>query len=316
SELYVNVASPEDSARLEQALMRHADEVLPLLSQPARAADMPIDLDGIRVGDTYRDNWRFLAAMPDAWNKVASGEALIANEQFARRAGLWIGDPVTVSGLPALPMAAVMADYGNPRGQIVVSETVFRQSAPDAVPRSFGARTADVPGLMRALQDETGLSEAAFINQATIKDFSLGVFERTFTVTAALNVLTLTVAGFALLMSLLTLADLRIPQLAPVWAAGLTRRDLGRMELLRALALATCVFVLALPLGLALAWTLLAIVNVEAFGWQLPMFLFPADYARLGVLALLAAGLAALWPALKLMRVSPHRLLKVFADER
>ncbi|MEM1342886.1 MAG: ABC transporter permease, partial [Pseudomonadota bacterium] len=37
SELYVNVASPEDSARLEQALMRHADEVLPLLSQPARA---------------------------------------------------------------------------------------------------------------------------------------------------------------------------------------------------------------------------------------------------------------------------------------
>jgi putative ABC transport system permease protein len=54
---------------------------------------------------------------------------------------------------------------------------------------------------------------------------------------------------------------------------------------------------LALPLGLALAWVLLAVVNVEAFGWRLPMYLFPLDYLARG-LALLAAGLAALWPAL------------------
>ena len=34
---------------------------------------------------------------------------------------------------------------------------------------------------------------------------------------------------------------------------------------------------LALPLGLALAWVLLAVVNVEAFGWRLPMQVFPGD---------------------------------------
>ncbi|MEO0930937.1 MAG: FtsX-like permease family protein, partial [Pseudomonadota bacterium] len=69
-------------------------------------------------------------------------------------------------------------------------------------------------------------------------------------------------------------------------------------------------------LGLALAWALLAVVNVAAFGWELPMYLFPADYARLGLFALLAAGLAALWPARRLARTPPADLLKVFSHER
>jgi putative ABC transport system permease protein len=117
-------------------------------------------------------------------------------------------------------------------------------------------------------------------------------------------------------MSMLTLAAIRLPQLAPVWALGLRRRTLGQLELLRALGLSALTALAALPLGLALAWVLLAVVNVEAFGWRLPMFLFPWDWLRLLALALLAAALAALWPALRLARLPPSVLLKVFSDER
>jgi putative ABC transport system permease protein len=154
------------------------------------------------------------------------------------------------------------------------------------------------------------------IDQAAIKALSLAVFERTFTVTTALNVLTLAVAGFAILMSLLTLAAMRLPQLAPVWALGLTRRRLATLDLLRAVVLALLTAALALPLGLALAWALLAVVNVEAFGWRLPMYLFPLDYLRLALLALAAAALAAAWPAWRLSRTPPAQLLGVFRHER
>jgi putative ABC transport system permease protein len=154
------------------------------------------------------------------------------------------------------------------------------------------------------------------INQAGIKAHSLAIFDRTFTVTTALNVLTLSVAGFAILMSLLTLTAMRVPQLAPAWAMGLTRAQLGRLELIRTVMLAVLTGAIALPLGLALAWVLLVVVNVAAFGWRLPMYLFPWDYAQLGVLAILAAGLAALWPALRLARTPPADLLKVFSNER
>ena len=73
---------------------------------------------------------------------------------------------------------------------------------------------------------------------------------------------------------------------------------------------------LAIPVGLGLAWLLLAVVNVEAFGWRLPLHVFPWEWLRLGLLALLAAGLAALIPALRLVRLPPAELLKVFASER
>ena len=43
--------------------------------------------------------------------------------------------------------------------------------------------------------------------------------------------------------------------------------------------LAALTAVAALPLGLALAWVLLAVVNVAAFGWRLPMQVFPAGLA-------------------------------------
>jgi len=46
-------------------------------------------------------------------------------------------------------------------------------------------------------------------------------------VTTALNAFTLAVAGVALLTSLLTLANSRLPQLAPLWALGVTRRRLA-----------------------------------------------------------------------------------------
>jgi len=38
-------------------------------------------------------------------------------------------------------------------------------------------------------------------------------------------------------MSLLTLATMRVPQLAPAWAMGMTRNQIGKLELLRAVML-------------------------------------------------------------------------------
>ncbi|MEL7097524.1 MAG: ABC transporter permease [Pseudomonadota bacterium] len=315
-ELFVRVEAAETGAALERYLTEGGLEVLPLLSAVRQVAGQPAQLFGVRVGPTYRDNWQFLEAGPDVWDRVASGEAVVVNEQLARRSGRWVGDRVDVAAGLELPIAAVVGDYGNPQGQVVMGEALFRSLYPAAAATSFGIRTEDAPALRDAIIADLAIPESGIIDQAAIKAISLDVFERTFTVTAALNVLTLGVAGFAMLMSLLTLADLRVPQLAPVWALGLTRKRLGMLELARAVGLGLIVFLCALPLGLALAWVLLSIVNVEAFGWQLPIFLFPADYAVLGGWALLATVVAAAWPAWRLARTPPSALLKVFANER
>ncbi|WP_254684943.1 ABC transporter permease [Tateyamaria omphalii] len=315
-ELYVQTESAMQAEAVEAGLAQAGATVLPLLMVDAQIASQPVRLFGVRVGPTYRENWVFLDQHGEAWDAVDAAQAAVVNEQLARRSGLWLGDVIElVPGVP-LPIAAIVADYGNPKGQVIVSEDLFHTLHPQVRARQFGVRTDDTEAMRRVLTDDLGVSDSAITDQAALKAFSLQVFERTFTVTAALNVLTLTVAGFAMLMSLLTLADLRVPQLAPVWALGLTRRSIGRLELLRTVVFAAVVFLFAMPVGLGLAWVLLAIINVEAFGWRLPMFLFPGDYTRLGLYALLAAVAAAAWPAWRLMRTPPNALLKVFAHER
>jgi putative ABC transport system permease protein len=96
---------------------------------------------------------------------------------------------------------------------------------------------------------------------------------------------------------------------------GVTMRTLAQLDLARSLMLAALTLLVAIPLGIALAWALLAIVNVEAFGWRLPLRLFPGDWLRLGVMALAAAAVAAALPAWSLARTSPSRLTKVFSHE-
>jgi putative ABC transport system permease protein len=318
SELYVTTSDAAQAEELIRFLEDKVDAILPLLSVDREVQGLPAEIYGARDHATYRDNWRFLSAAPEAWDMLFRGEGLLVNEQLYRRAGLELGAMVQVFPGLSLPVVGIHGDYGNPIGQVIVAEHVFLAAVPDAPALRFGLRVPPeaVEALRRALVSDFGLPDSAMIDQAAIKALSLSVFERTFAVTTALNILTLAVAGFAILMSLLTLAAMRLPQLAPVWALGLTRKKLAFLDLLRAVALAALTAVLALPLGLALAWALLAVVNVEAFGWRLPMFLFPADYLRLGLLALLAAALAALWPAWRLSQMPPARLLGVFRHER
>nr|WP_243730868.1 FtsX-like permease family protein [Rubellimicrobium sp. CFH 75288] len=316
AELYVAAATEAEAARLLAALPEGV-RALPIASVPRPLAGLPGTVGMMRDDPTFRDNWRFLAALPDPWDRLARGEGLLVNEQLSRRAGLSPGDALEVAPGLVLPILGIYGDYGNARAQAILSEDLFRTLFPDTPPLSFGLRIP--PGETDAVAERllaAGADPARLVDQAALKALSLGIFERTFAVTAALNALTLGVAGFALLMSLLTLAGMRLPQLAPVWALGTRRAVLGGLELARAAGFAALTALLALPLGLALAWVLLAIVNVEAFGWRLPLRLFPADWARLGALAVLAALLAALWPALRLARTPPARLLRVFADER
>ncbi|SCY71325.1 ABC transporter permease [Paracoccus tibetensis] len=318
SELYVRVEDPAQAAAIIAAAADHADAVLPLLSADLEIAGRQAEILGVRDHATYRDNWQFLRASPDVWDRLAEGDGVLVNEQMYRRAGLDLGADVALGQGVSLPVLGIYGDYGNPAGQVIVTEDLFRSLFPDVIPQQFGLRVDpdQVTTLRDRLRDEAGVPVSAMIDQAAVKAASLAIFERTFTVTTALNVLTLAIAGFAILMSLLTLAGMRLPQLAPVWALGLTRRRLAALDLLRTLLLAALTGAVALLLGLALAWALLAVVNVEAFGWRLPMYLFPLDYLRLGLLALLAAAVAALWPAWRLSRTPPAQLLGVFRNER
>ncbi len=318
AELYVEARSPEEAALLQAWLAPRVDAVLPIAVLETQLAGKAGQLLGASDHATYRANWPLLQSAPDAWDRLAQGEAILINEQLSRRENLGVGDRLELPGQWTAPIAGVYADYGNPAAQSMVGLATLQARYPEASQTRFGVRTEQVgvEALQTELRDRFDLPDGVIVDQASLKRMGLEVFERTFAVTAALNVLTLGVAGLALFASLMTLSGIRLPQLAPVWAMGITRRRLAMLELVRTLALAALTLAAAVPVGLALAWVLLDVVNVEAFGWKLPMHLFPLDWVQLGGLALAAALLAAAIPVRRLSRLAPSDLLKVFANER
>lgn len=319
SELYVTARSDAEGRAIETWLQDKADAVLPIrIIDRETPQGGPLRIYGVADHATYRDHWPLLASAPQVWDRVAQGQGVLVNEQYARSARLRLGAQADLGPGWQLPVVGVYSDYGNPAAQAMVSLPALLAQAPDAPNRRFRLRIDPdrAPDLAQAIAQRFELPSSAILFQSEIKAQSLAIFERTFVITAALNVLTLGVGAFAILTSLLTLWSMRLPQVAPVWAQGMTRAHLARLELARSVGLAALTAGLALPLGLLLAWVLLNIVNVEAFGWRLPMFLFPSDWLRLLLWALLAAFLAALIPARRLRALPPSDLLKVFASER
>ena len=316
SELYVTTRSDAEAAAVAQWLKTRADAVLPILSVEAPLYGAPGEVFGVIDHPTYRDNWPLLAQSPGLWLAVAAGQGALINEQLHYRQHLALGDRVTLPGGWSVPVVGIYSDYGNPLAQVMVGAPALVAHFPEVTGLRMGVRVASAraPALAEALREAFDLPVRNVVDQSSIKAMSLRVFERTFGVTSALNALTLLVAGVAMFASLLTLAAGRLPQLAPVWAAGMTRRGLAMAEFARSLLLAVLAMLVAVPVGLGLAWVLLNVVNVEAFGWRLPMYLFPLDWLKLALLGLVAAALAAAIPVLRLARVAPSALLKVFAN--
>jgi len=323
AEVYLNATS-DVQAREIVAWLRQRPEVEAIL--PAWRTDvtldtLPVEVLGFADHATYRERWPLLESVPNVWDVVRAGDGALFSEQLARRLKLNLGSRVQLpaaSGAWPVIVAGIYPDYGNPKGQVGVDIDALAKHWPEIAHTRFGLRVIPekVPDLVAALREKFGLDTTRLLDQSTLKAESTRIFNRTFSVTSALNAFTLGVAGVALFTSLLTLSSSRLPQLAPLWALGITRKRLALIELLKTMSVAFITALLALPLGILVAWCLVAVVNVKAFGWRLPLHVFPAQLVELLLVAMFAALLATLLPIIRLIRLQPAELVKIFANER
>ncbi|QXH79242.1 ABC transporter permease [Pseudomonas salmasensis] len=322
AELYLNPQNPQQAEQLNAWLTRQplVQAVLPAWQVSVQLQGWPAEVFGVVDNPTYRQHWPLLEAADAPWDRLLQDDSLMLSEQLARRLKVQLGDTVSIptpQGTWAPKIVGIYADYGNPKGHLLVNAQHLLAHWPTLSPARFNLRVApaDVPPLIREVQREFALEDSRIVDQQQLKGWSSQVFERTFAATAALNSLTLGVAGVALFISLLTQSQSRLGQLAPLWALGVTRRQLMLLNLGQTWLLAVLTLILALPLGLLLAWCLDAVINVQAFGWRLPLQVFPGQLAQLLGLAMLATLLASAWPLWQLYRSRPADLLRTFAHE-
>nr|WP_290822281.1 ABC transporter permease [Halomonas sp.] len=307
-------AQPEVTSTLPTA--QGSSQLTPASSN-AQAEQREIALFGIAPVPTLTDQWPLLettSGSAEAWSAFSTGQSVFINEQLAVAAQLTPGDSVMLEsqdGPVTVSIAAIYPDYGNPRGQLLMPiQTLLEDFSGELA--SLGLvldNTVDPTTFHQALTERFDLSEEALINQQEVKELATRIFERTFTITRALNVLTLGVAALALLATLLAQARERQRQVAPLWAMGVSRRKLALLPLYQLGGLALLTAVAAIPLGIAITWVLVAIINVAAFGWRLPLIMFPWSIVATLATAVAVALLAAALPAIKLWRTSPRAIL-------
>jgi putative ABC transport system permease protein len=136
-----------------------------------------------------------------------------------------------------------------------------------------------------------------------IKENALDIFDRTFTITAALRLLATVVAFIGVLSTLMALQLERTRELGTLRANGMSISQLWGKTVLETALMGLTAGLISMPVGLGLAAILIYVINIRSFGWSLQLNLNPGIFLTALVVALAAALLAGIYPVIRLKKM-------------
>lgn len=230
--------------------------------------------------------------------ELVEGEVIIS-ERLAESFALGIGDGVEMKGRQ-LRVVAVFSGFGDSGRRMLIDEQTARHLGVniiyDRVSISGDAGEGPAAQLGSRILSRFGseLSSLRIQPRGEMRKLALDIFDRTFAITTALTLLALLVAVIGMYNALQALRLNQAPSYRLLDALGVGGREQTRIALLRAGTVGCVAVMLALPLGIAMAWLLCNVINPRAFGWSLNLRFSAVEVLMpmsLGLLAALAAGL-------------------------
>ena len=282
--------------------------------------DGPVYIEAGDSSSTYGDHLLYLSAdgSPEAaWDAVHNG-AVIVSEPFANRMGIPpLGGSITLyteDGPHAFPVAGIYYDYASSQGTVIMSLRIYRQLWRDDTFTAMALRLVADAGPDRVAQElrETLVSRQRLLVRPNrvLRDDVLEVFDRTFAITGALQLLTTVVAFAGVLSKLLSLQLDKRHQLGVLRAVGLTVRQLWGLVALETGLMGVIAGLLAVPTGFALSLILIYVINQRSFGWTLQMRVEAMPFVQALGVAVLAALLAGLYPAYRIGKMVTAEALR------
>lgn len=247
----------------------------------------------------------------DPWPQLDAGEGVIISEALMLRAGV-SEPPQTVTlespqGPMTFPIVAVFYDYSSDRGTILLDSDIYIAAWQDPSIASLGLFVKpgiDVDSVVARLRDTfKGRQDLVAQSNRNLRQGSLEIFDRTFAITGALRLLAVVVAFIGVLSALMSLQLERTRELGILRANGMTPQQMWQLTLLETGIMGSLAGLFAMPLGYALAWILIYVINVRSFGWTLQMQIQPSYFWQAGLVAVVAALLAGVYPAWRLGRM-------------
>ncbi len=296
------------------------EHVHPFHREPARVGGRSITLGGgdlavvaRRGGVAYRDGRDSREVLQRAHTL---GRVLI-NEPLATWTGLREGDSIRIetdAGVLEKTIEGVFVDYGDSQGLVITERAEFLRLFPRSLPRTIDIYLDDPTSADAERERVLAVLRTRFavevLTRTQLLDRILSVFDRTFAITRALELVSAIVAVIAVLTVLYALLAERAGDLALLWSLGATRAELFAQILLQAAWIGLLGAVLGILTGLAIGVVLVDVVNLQSFGWTIRYQQPFETCVRMLVLVVVFAGIAGALPALRVLASPAARILR------
>ena len=286
---------------------------------PVRHDGSPATL-GLADVDLYRRHAGidfFDGPAPEAiWRALEAGEGVIASELFGYRHRVEPGDTIRLvlgSGPVELAVAGIFHDYSGERALLIADRRALAAHLPD--PRLSSAGVYLEPGA--DFEEARGALARALAGHGVevtptraLRAEAIRVFDRTFTITWALEAIAMLVAILGMAEALLNLVYDRRSEIALLRMHGASLGQVRRLVLVQAGLLGGLASLVGLALGVASSQVLLRVIHKQSFGWSLPLH-WPVEFlaAVLGAVVV-ASVVAGLYPARVGTRLVPVEVLR------
>lgn len=230
---------------------------------------------------------------------LAGSTRVLVSEPFSNKFGIGAGDTFvldTPSGNVTFTAAAVYNDYTSDAGVILMDIATYRRLYRDTSINSIAVYArpgTDLAGLRDAVV--RGVLPLRVDAQTTreLRSLVITIFDRTFAITYALYVISITIAVLGVVSTLFALVLERRREIGLLRYLGLRTRDVRRMVYFEAGFIGLLGGVSGVVVGVLLALLLIYVINRQAFGWLIELHMpwgFLVEAVGLVVVAALIAG--------------------------
>jgi putative ABC transport system permease protein len=245
----------------------------------------------------------------EIWPALSNG-AILVSEPLANRLGLPQHNGVlnlyTASGIHTFPIAGIFYDYSSIQGSVIMALDVYRQFWQDDQVSAAAVilnPSVDPESTAREMKSSLAGTQSLLVrSNRALRTETLAIFDRTFTITGALQLMTVFVAFVGVLSAMMSLQLDKQRQLGILKAIGLTARQLWGLVALETGLMGMVAGVFAIPTGFILALILIYIINRRSFGWTLQLELAVDPFIQALAVAIIAALLAGIYPTWRIIQ--------------
>jgi putative ABC transport system permease protein len=253
----------------------------------------------------------------DVWQKLHQRKGVIINQTLALQQQLKLGDTFKVRGKSATVEVEVLGiyfSYGATYSAFILNQQWLKSLWPavnTAEVGVFAHSDIAMDKLILTLKEKFNLNSHQIIKPQEMRVLALRIFDQTFKVTQLLIVFTLIIAAIGIYCACYAAQMDKQRQLTLLKVLGINHREIVGLSLLQLCFNTLVACLVALPLGLIIAWASVHIVLQYSFGWHFAIITQPV---MLGGIIATAIAIALLAGVIPLYQLSKKTVINAFRE--